>query len=222
MLDAKTYTTRKIFTYNETNNEGVKFRWGKLSNKQKNDLRKNPDNTSSSDNNNHKAKARLAYLRGDRTNEELEGGGTNGDYAFRRRSHLLGDIVHSAPQYIGKPKQVWLNTAPFPTGSSNYQAFKEGAAGSRNPVIYVGSNDGMLHGLRASNGQEVLSYIPSFLFSSDSATSGLHYLTDPSYTHRYYMDMPLTIADAYFGTTPSWHTVIDRRRARWKPRTFCT
>ena len=75
---------------------------------------------------------------------------------------MFGDIVHSAPEYIGKPKQAWLNTAPFPTGTSNYQAFKEGAAGSRNPVIYVGSNDGMLHGFKASDGKEVLAYIPSF------------------------------------------------------------
>ncbi len=204
-LDART-SGRRVFTYNKDTGESVRFRWRDLTNLQKADLKKNPDNSNST---NIKAKARLNYLKGERINEELESGGTNGDYTFRRRSHLLGDIVHSTPMYTGKPKQIWPNSSPFPAiGSTTYESFKTGAASFRTPIIYVGSNDGMLHGFRASNGRELFSYIPGFLFSSSSATSGLHYLTDPAYTHRYYADMPITVADAYFGATPSWHSVL--------------
>ncbi|WP_435100661.1 pilus assembly protein [Arhodomonas sp. AD133] len=62
-----------------------------------------------------------------------------------------------------------------------------------NGVVFVGANDGMLHGFDADTGEEVMGYVPSALFS-DSTLGGLHYLTNPSYTHRYYVDLPLTLA----------------------------
>ncbi len=203
-LDARNLATnpRNIFTYNGT--EGKPFVWANLTIEQQADLKKNPDTT---DSDATQAEARLNYLRGDRSNE-----GSSGSYAFRERSTLLGDIVHSDPFYVGVPNSYWPNAAPFPTGSSDsYNAFRAGTAASRDGVVYVGANDGMLHGFKSSDGSEVMAYIPNSIFS-DSASSGLHYLTDPDYAHRYYVDMPLSIADAYIrksGTSsPSWHTVL--------------
>ena len=48
------------------------------------------------------------------------------------------------------------------------------------------------------------------MFSSANASSGLHYLTDPAYTHRFYVDLPSAVEDAYFnsGGGPAWHTVL--------------
>ncbi|MCK5829675.1 MAG: hypothetical protein KAH20_05185, partial [Methylococcales bacterium] len=196
--------TRKVFTYNDVTGNGVRFRWGRLSATQKADLRKNPDNTNSD---NNKARKRLQYLRGSRVNEE----GRGGTYTFRERHNLLGDIIHSDPVFIGAPQLFWPSVSPFPaTASNTYEDFKTGATKNREPIVYVGANDGMLHGFKASDGEEVLAYIPNSVFSSTSATRGLHYLTDPGYTHRYYTDMPLTVSDVYIdkGSGDAWRTVL--------------
>ncbi len=205
-------TSRKIFTYNGT--QGVPFAWGNLTVAQKSDLKVNPDNSVSDDT---KAQARLSYLRGDRSNEE----GQNGTYTFRNRNKLLGDIVHSDPVFVGKPQLFWPNTTPFPNviGSNTYNDFKSGSAKTRQPIIYVGSNDGMLHGFNATTGEEEMAYVPSSIFSSASASTGLHYLTDVGYTHRFYVDMPLSISDVHIdkgdgidadadSDNKDWHTVL--------------
>ena len=203
-LDARNLATnpRNIFTYNGT--EGKSFVWANLTAEQQADLKKNPDTT---DSDATEAEARVNYLRGDRSNE-----GSNGSFAFRERNTLLGDIVHSDPFYVGQPNSYWPNTAPFPTGSSNsYTAFRTSTAATRDSVVYVGANDGMLHGFNSVDGSEVMAYVPNNVFSSD-ASRGLHFLTDPDYAHRYYVDMPLTSADAYIdksgGSSPSWHSLL--------------
>ena len=48
--------------------------------------------------------------------------------------------------------------------------------------IYAGSNDGMLHAFDAEDGEEVFAYVPNLVFSN------LGGLTDPAYTHTYYVD----------------------------------
>ena len=67
-------TPRKIFTYNGT--IGVPFLWANLTGPQIADLKINPDNSVSDDT---KAQARLTFMRGDRSNEEGQGG----TYSFR-------------------------------------------------------------------------------------------------------------------------------------------
>ena len=78
-------------------------------------------------------------------------------------------------------------------------------------MVYVGGNDGMLHGFAQTNGEEVLGYIPNALFS-DAIADGLHYMTDPAYAHRYSVDLRASIADAYVKTTASgsqsWKTLL--------------
>ena len=58
----------------------------------------------------------------------------------------------------------------------------QSANASRTPMIYVGANDGMLHAFRAEDGVEAFAYLPSSVFNR------LYDLTDPNYTHRYYVD----------------------------------
>ncbi|MDX2422432.1 MAG: PilC/PilY family type IV pilus protein, partial [Amphritea sp.] len=112
----------------------------------------------------------LNYIRGDDVS------------AYRSRNSLLGDIVHSNPIYVASPSAYY--------SSSSYRAFKETYT-AREPMIYVGANDGMLHGFRASDGRELLAYIPSILLPE------LKDLADPEYSHRYYVDGTPTVQDAY-------------------------
>ena len=129
---------------------------------------------------------------------------------FRTRTNRLGDIVHSAPVYVGKPELPWPDTAPFPTSpGQRYSDFKAAQAG-RKPVVYVGANDGMLHGFDATDdpatgGTEVLAYVPHEV-AQTIADRGLHYLTDPNYEHRYYVDLSPSASDVYYGGV--WHTIL--------------
>lgn len=199
VLDSRdlSLTPRTILTHDGT--DGSAFEWGSLTTVQKNDLRTNTAGGTDSDT---VAQARLNFIRGDRTDE---GNGNN----FRVRSSRLGDIVHSEPVYVGKPGLAWPDTAPFPTGSDAYSLFSSSV--SREGIIYAGANDGMLHGFKESDGAEVLAYIPASLFSTSSG-EGLHYLSETSYNHRYYVDLGPVVADAFVKGDPlgvaGWRTVL--------------
>ncbi|HUN67769.1 MAG TPA: PilC/PilY family type IV pilus protein, partial [Burkholderiales bacterium] len=86
--------------------------------------------------------ALIRYLRGEKLNEMTLGGSTSTDL-FRRRTHLLGDIVNAQPAYVkSAPFSYSSTTDPF------YTAFKNntnGTAATRKGTVYVASNDGMLH-----------------------------------------------------------------------------
>ncbi len=215
-LDARDILTRPrtLLTYNGTS--GVALQWSQLTTAQKNDFRTNGsgglDNVAT-------GMARHGYLRGDRGCEFSSGAickyddGTNVYTAkgLRERGSRLGDIVHSGPVYVGAPESNWPDVAPFPgTVGDTYTEYRTANA-SRPGVIYVGGNDGMMHGFAQSNGDEVLGYVPDMLFSAN-ALAGLHYLTDPAYAHRYSVDLTASVADVYakttVGGTTSWKTVL--------------
>ncbi len=154
----------------------------------------------------------LEYLRGSRNGEGS---------VFRKRDHVLGDIVHSKPVSVGAPKEPYLEVL-----NPGYLAFWE-AKKNRKGMIYVGANDGMLHAIESTTtgttgGQELWAYIPSFLYSGPSNPStpevdGLQALSKSSYTHHYYVDATPTVADVDFdrigtawkeSTDAEWHTLL--------------
>jgi len=196
-LDGQTTTSRIIYTYNKDTKAGVPFKTlASLSTVQQSDMNMGPGGVADG-----LGQDRIDYLRGNRSNE---GTGLN----FRIRSSALGDIVHANPVYVGIPLMRYPNQDPFGTITDRYADFK---SISRNGVIYVGANDGLLHGFDETTGEEVLAYAPGQLFSS-STNTGMHYLTDPGYTHRYYVDLSPSVADVFVKATPSgtatWRTVL--------------
>jgi len=69
-------------------------------------------------------------------------------------------------------------------GQSSYAAFVTGKA-SRTPALFVGANDGMLHAFNAdplTGGAELFAFIPNGVYGN------LSKLTDPAYTHKFYVD----------------------------------
>ncbi len=194
-LDGLTDTAmdnRFIVTYD--GKKGVPFTWRSLNSNQQNDLKMTPNGKIGTD---EAAKLRLDFLRGVRSEEQARG-----DFgALRDRASRLGDFVHSSPVYVGKAASSWPHSITAGTG---YSAFKSNYS-NRTGMIYAGANDGMLHGFDASTGEERLAYIPNALFS-DTPTEGLHFLTDPSYTHRYFIDLTPSISDVYMGN--EWKTVL--------------
>ncbi|MGL6070367.1 pilus assembly protein [Craterilacuibacter sp.] len=128
----------------------------------------------------------IDYLRGDRSQEQPAGN-------YRARGGVLGDMVNSTPLYVGKPNPALYR------GDTGYASFVSGQ-NSRTPVVYVGGNDGMLHGFNAQTGVETFAFVPAAVLSS------LADYAKPEYTHRYFVDGELTVADAYINK--AWKTVL--------------
>jgi type IV pilus assembly protein PilY1 len=139
--------------------------------------------------------ARLAWIRGDSTLELNQGGG------FRNRTKKLGDIVNSDPLFV---KSEDYGFSVLPTEGSSYASYVAGKQ-NRAPMLYVGANDGMLHGFNANTGAEVFAFIPAGVYGT-VAQPKLAALTDPGYTHRYLVDGPARASDAYVGG--AWKTIL--------------
>ena len=193
---------REIITFNERGGvrDGTPFEWSNLKDAQKDDLKTSPGGGLDTIN---IGKARLAYIRGDRSDEGI-------GYSFRTRLSVLGDLINSGPVSVGAPSLGWPDYAPFPTGADAYAEFKNGPMASRQQMLYAGANDGMLHAFNATSGTEEFAYIPEPMFSTN-VNEGLHYLTDPGYQHRYYVDSTPAVSDIFM-TGPvlggDWTTVL--------------
>lgn len=222
-LDARDLTTspRVILTHNGS--DGVPFQWANLAAAQQADLLKN---SAGGDDSATDGENRLNYLRGSRAHEYDKT--LRPTEVYRNRKKLLGDIVHSSPLYVGVPASYWPNKDPFgtedlinPDNNNRHFDFKSktlsnGGASNRTPVVYAGANDGMLHGFNSnvsgSNaGEEVLAYVPGSVYST-AIGQGLHYLTDPDYTHRYYVDLEPVAQDVFIKVSPigtkDWRTIL--------------
>jgi len=195
LLDQMDFNTRKIYTLNTDAGTPVlrELKDG-VTDSQKSDLLTNMPGSETADSYLGKV---VNFIYGDHTNEV---DGTGNDYFRKRGGHRLGDIVHSAPIYVGVPN------APYPDSmeTDTYSSFKTAQA-SRTGTIFVGSNDGMLHAFNATNGSERYAYIPNMLFST-AATAGLHYLANPAYDHKYYADLTPTVTDVF--VNDSWKTIL--------------
>jgi type IV pilus assembly protein PilY1 len=175
-LPALAPASRAILTWNGS--QGVAFEWSNLTPDQRTALSTGDLSPAGQD--------RLAYLRGDRGREI----NTSGAGLFRRRGGLLGDIIDSSPTWVGPPQTyassvTWVDRlypdAPVPEGGRSYAAFQAQQQARLN-VVYVGANDGFLHGFRAgglasngalintaatpNDGREVLAYLPGATLSS--------------------------------------------------------
>lgn len=136
-------------------------------------------------------KDQVNYLLGDRSKET--------DDTFRRRTAILGDIVNSEPVYVGRPRIDAFSTRSF-DGVDSYLTFAQGKA-SRQAMVYVGGNDGMLHGFDAKTGVEKFAFIPATVVANNLAS-----LTDKNYLHRYSVDGEISVADVYINKT--WKTIL--------------
>ncbi|MGV6815814.1 MAG: pilus assembly protein [Thiotrichales bacterium] len=186
---------------------GVPFRWGSLSADQQSQLSGNDGSAA--------GQSRLKYVRGDRAQEQAQGGN------FRNRKHVLGDIVNSSPVYVGTPAHLyadtWKDAFHGTVGDETlYSQFVADHA-TRKHVVYVGANDGLLHGFQAgsfdsnglfneyyNDGREVLAYAPA------PALTNIPDLSNPDYSslglHKYFVDGKLSSADVFFAN--QWHSML--------------
>lgn len=134
----------------------------------------------------------LDYLRGDTTNEQKNGG------ALRNRVSILGDMIQSQAVIVGKPDDNLYVGKSF-SGAADHQDFAAARSG-RTGTLYVGGNDGMLHGFNAQTGEETYAFVPS------TTLPAMRELANKAYEHRYYVDGEVTAADVY--TQGEWKTIL--------------
>ena len=199
ITSTQTPSARNIFTYKPSTGKGIPFLWpavpatpgtNELDVAQTTALNKNISAV-----NDGLGSIRLDYLRGDATNEG------NLATSFRLRpANKLGDIVDSSPVYVSKPDAGYPAALEGALGSAaDYSSFRRTNT-PRTKMLYVGANDGMLHGFDTSSGQEIMAYVPSKTYANLSALSA------PSYSHKYYVNGSPTVADVFY--SGAWHTVL--------------
>jgi type IV pilus assembly protein PilY1 len=112
---------------------------------------------------------------------------------YRNREHVLGDIASAKPAYVRNPRRNY--------GDSGYGAYKLAQA-TRQAMVYVGANDGMLHALNATTGQESWAYVPRMVLPN------LYKLASENYgsAHQFYVDGSPESGDVYIGG--SWRTIL--------------
>lgn len=187
---------RRIITKGATG--GVAFAWDNLTLAQQDAL-----NTNASGETDGRGSDRVTYLRG-----------TDMDDFRPRTVSKLGDIVNSNPWFVAKPDAGYSDV-----DHPGYSTFRSAYA-NRTPVVYVGGNDGMLHGFDASldfsvnpsgvpspsAGKEILAYIPSTVYGNLSRLTALDY----NKNHRYFVDGSPMIADVDIDSPAGnrWRTVL--------------
>lgn len=118
------------------------------------------------------------------------------DVRYRLRQHILGDIIGGAPVYVRKPS--------FQYTENNYAAFVAANA-TRTGVVYVASNDGMLHAFDGTTGQEKWAYVPSMVMAR------MYRLADNDYgnRHEFLVNGAPVVGDIFVPGTPgAWKTVL--------------
>ena len=157
------------------------------------------------------------YLRGSGVydNKSLDGQTVNGVdfdsstdgstlHLFRNRAeHYLGAFIHSEPRFVGAPSTRYPDSIE---PSSPYSEFANNDVHSaRRSMIYVGGNDGMLHGFFAENqselntdgGEEVFAYIPKLVSDTSQNGRGLSQLALEGFDGAPYVDGSPIVADVF-------------------------
>jgi type IV pilus assembly protein PilY1 len=141
------------------------------------------------------------YLRGDQSKEVFNGG------KYRNRLSVLGDLVNSSPELVGEPIDMSYHRFSW-AGASSYRSFlSDTKVKSRAPMLYVGGNDGMLHGFNSNTGVEVFAFIPTAVMAPVSGSHNvLKKYSEPTYAHRFSVDGSPVVADVYIDG--SWKSIL--------------
>lgn len=205
---------RVFWTWNGSS--GISLDWSNLTAAQKTSLQNTGETETI-------AQKRLDYLKGNRLEEQTNPGDGK---LFRKRNNVLSDIINSSPTWVGYPNNKtyadsWTDkryptaTPAEPSGSYNTYITNQK---TRTNVVYVGSNDGFLHGFRSGNyntsnafdttqndGREMLAYMPaSVLARINNKTDTSLNFTHSQYAHNFYNDATPATGDVFY--KGEWHT----------------
>ncbi|MEM7001897.1 MAG: PilC/PilY family type IV pilus protein, partial [Pseudomonadota bacterium] len=186
-LDDLTPASRRLLTTDPSTFATIPFKYDELTVAQKDLL----------------SEAQVNYMRGVRTDEIPDG-------SLRPRPEtrgLLGPIVNSSPVFVGAPRAFNRDQAPYPTAAGKLYSEFAKAQESRKALVYVGANDGIMHGFNATTGVEEFGYIPNLIIDETQPhTNKLDDYTSPYYYHNYYVDLTPSLNDVFINN--QWRTVL--------------
>jgi len=165
---------------------GIPFRWNTLGGIEKSTIGSSNINPVA-----HSGSHIVDYLRGDITKQ-----GSSDARPFRKRTSLHGDIVNSNIWHVAAPSNIDHFTQEGYVDFVNKYRHRE-------PMLYVGANDGMLHGFSAKdNGAERIAYVPHGVLQN------LKKLTEPAFDskHHYFVDGSPMTGDIKDGN--DWKTIL--------------
>ncbi len=221
-ITAQAPTSRVMLSWNGS--AGIPFEWNSLTAAQQTILDAGDVTTTACNSTTaYATNERLNFLRGDRSCE-INAASIG---LFRKRTSVLADVIDSSPTWVGPPVEsyssVWTDRA-YPTAipaenattAQTYATYTT-ANQARLNVVYVGSNDGLLHGFRSgyfsspnnfvsigNDGQEVLAYMPAAVLNTvHSATANVDY-SNAQYGHNFFVDATPGTGDVFYGG--AWHT----------------
>jgi hypothetical protein len=134
----------------------------------------------------------------------------------------LGDIFHSKPVVVGPPSRFYFDGGySTAVGGSGVQSFVDAKA-QRKRIVYVGTNDGMLHAFLSGTynpstgtydsgtGEELFGYVPFYLLDNIK-----DFLPADVSRHGYYVDSSPRVADVWIDNnadgikqSSEWKTVL--------------
>lgn len=107
----------------------------------------------------------------------------------------FGDFINSIPVIVGDP--------PFYYPFDGYGLFKP----EREPMVYIGANDGALHAFSLDTGEEKWAFVPLNLHAKlNRANEPEFNMCGNGYCHQYFVDGSPQVGDIYDGS--SWKTIL--------------
>lgn len=107
----------------------------------------------------------------------------------------LGDFINSIPIIVGDPS--------FYYSFDGYDSFKP----ERDPMVYIGANDGALHAFSLETGEEKWAFVPLNLQEKLDRANELEFnMCGSGYCHQYFVDGSPQVGDIYDGS--SWKTIL--------------
>lgn len=105
-----------------------------------------------------RAQLLVDYMRGVRTSGERT--------LFRSRdaTNIMGMVVNSSPWLQSSKSSARFSDGDFGADAPSYRSFVVGKT-SKDSLLWVGANDGMLHAFKSLDGTPVMSFVPSPLVS---------------------------------------------------------
>lgn len=138
------------------------------------------------------------------------------DVAEQRNTYPLGDIYHSnpllvTPPGVSLPDQTYAAFRQRALPTTGWRRPKTDGrtitVGSRESVVYVGSNDGVLHAFNVHTGEEIWGFVPPFLLPNLRMMypANHQFGVDGSPVVR---DVIYTRSTTNLGSGNDWHTVL--------------
>jgi Tfp pilus tip-associated adhesin PilY1 len=151
---------------------------------------------------------------------------------YNKDNWKLGDTFRSNPVTVGTPSMYFKDARDAAGAFAAFRTTNLRSTLNGKRIVVAGSNDGQLHAFKTDLGHEVWSFIPPNVLNKLKDIA--HKSHPTGLTHQYYVDGPITVADAWVGSgdgttkSPSdWKTFLIFGEGRggtsnlWSSSTSC-